>query len=274
MHRFQQIQRWISSEVCPNARVFDEALSEQNVSRTVEILRQIDLNRMSKKLSMSSAKNCKPQESGREFSRMNLDDIPDRMPRKNEATINDTISRSAVLLPLCRDQNQTPCILVTLRSSKMNSHRWEVCFPGGKQNQKDDGDLIKTATRETVEELGIPQDALKIYGVSKPLVRASPRANLIYPVIGHIDLDFSNEECLKNYNPHEVESVFLVPLKNVCQQANWTYTKWRNGYVTPIYMDNIFNGRQVPRIWGMTAGFLFAFTKVLLPGEFEAVLPL
>lgn len=241
---------------------FEYAISEKNLTQAFQVLQQIDLNR--------SARTRKDRADKAKNLHMELDDIPDRIAKPS----NDLqLSKSAILLPICRDENNKPSVLVTLRPSTMNTHRWEVCFPGGKQNDKDSGDIVETALRETEEEIGIPRKILKIYGPLKPLHRVSPKQTSVYPVVAYIDLDHLRTDCLKNFNSKEVEGIYLIPLERLCKKSNWHYTRWKSGWITPVYIDEVFNDKYVPRIWGLTAGFLFMFVKTLLPARFEGILP-
>jgi 8-oxo-dGTP pyrophosphatase MutT (NUDIX family) len=56
-----------------------------------------------------------------------------------------------------------PMLLMTERPKTMNHHAGEISFPGGTW-QKDDGDLLGTAIRETREELGIEISKSMIIG--------------------------------------------------------------------------------------------------------------
>lgn len=246
---------------------FEYAISDENVVRTFQVLEHIDLSKSSLRRRDQKEK-LKGHGKGAEIKLGNVSDGLSKTPDDKK------LPKSAILLPLCRNEVDKPSILVTLRPSTMNTHRWEVCFPGGKQNDKDIGNIVETALRETEEEIGIPRKILKIYGQLKPLLRVSPNQSAVYPVIGYADLDFLRKDCLKNFNSKEVESIFLIPLENLCMKSNWHYTRWKSGWITPVYMDEIFNDRDVPRIWGLTAGFLFIFAKTLLPGRFEGTLPL
>ena len=57
----------------------------------------------------------------------------------------------------------TPHVLLTKRSTNLKAHTGEVSFPGGKF-KKEDGTLLNTALRETVEEIGIRLTADHIIG--------------------------------------------------------------------------------------------------------------
>ncbi len=60
---------------------------------------------------------------------------------------------AAVLLGLFADDGGVVRVLLTRRSARLSSHRGEVCLPGGKRDEGDDGDAA-TALREAQEEVG------------------------------------------------------------------------------------------------------------------------
>uniref|UniRef100_T1JYC1 Nudix hydrolase domain-containing protein n=1 Tax=Tetranychus urticae TaxID=32264 RepID=T1JYC1_TETUR len=190
-----------------------------------------------------------------------------RSNQGNKKDGDSNLRRASVFVPFCRDQDHKPSILVTLRSSNLVTHKWEVSFPGGKESRKDGGDVIETAVRETIEELGIDRNSLKTYGVLKPIIRPKHNSS-IYPVLGYLDYDFSRQN-LTDFNSSEVEKVILIPLEKACKAEYWNYTHWKSGWVTPIYHDDICNGRQIPRIWGLTASLMSMILKIVLPQHFK-----
>lgn len=177
--------------------------------------------------------------------------------------------RSAVLVPIIKTQQGCE-ILFEVRSSKLKWQPGEICFPGGRI-EDDDESIIRTAVRETCEELNISQQNIQIIGVMDVLV--APIGVIIYPCIGYI----------KNYQEikpscDEVAEVFTVPLEYLRTavprvaklematrplndfpfellpeyQTDW---KVRTNYEVYFYTYNNYV------IWGLTARVLNMFLK-------------
>ena len=108
--------------------------------------------------------------------------------------------QAGILVPIIDDMSWT-CIL-TQRSTKLNQHAGEICFPGGKPDPQDK-DLVDTALREAKEELGI-QKALILGKLSSiPLYTSDFR---LEPVVGFID------NSPLHPNPDEVSAILFVDL--------------------------------------------------------------
>ena len=163
--------------------------------------------------------------------------------------------------------------MFTLRSSQMGTHKWEISFPGGKESNVDEGDIVKTAIRESIEEIGISEKIIQPFGSLKPIT--SNNGNLaVYPVLSLVHLNFNSNAKVFYPNTSEVEDIFLLPIREACNPKHWHYTRWKHGIVTPVYYDKVFNGIQVPRIWGLTAGLLYFIMHGLALNHFRVSLPI
>lgn len=231
-------KRCYSTNPAEQEDVFTKAISDSSLKRAFQLLSALDLS------SRTRGKGSKG---------------------------DDKLRRASVFVPFCLNEQRKPCILVTLRSSNLISHKWEVSFPGGKESRKDGGDMVETAIRETIEELGINRESLKTYGALKPLIRTNQNSS-VYPILGYLNNDFS-KQTLNNFNPSEVEKVILLPLEKACDANNWNYTRWKSGWITPVYHDDVFDGRKVPRIWGLTSSLISIILKTVLPENFKGQLP-
>lgn len=184
----------------------------------------------------------------------------------NFSKINFPVSRkeprgkAAILIPICEVDGQVS-LLYTLRAANLKSHRGQVSFPGGKCD-KIDKSIEETAMRETVEELGITNDQIELWGRGKWLTTKYETA--VTPVIGRIKGNVVLSD-LKT-NPTEVEEVFTVTLQELCIPENLKYTQFRILMArTPSSTPVFLGGKH--RIWGLTAYFTHMFLKCLLPTE-------
>ena len=112
---------------------------------------------------------------------------------------------SAVLIPLVLINEQYH-FLFQKRASNIRQGG-EICFPGGKYDPKIDLDYSKTAIRETVEELGLTEEKIKIEGRLDTLV--APMGAIIDAFVGRIEIKRLNELSI---NKKEVEDVFCLPV--------------------------------------------------------------
>lgn len=154
---------------------------------------------------------------------------------------------AAVLIPIVTGPGE-PEVLLTRRPAHMKSHAGEVAFPGGKC---DDTDLNLTATalRESEEEIGLAREHVEIIGAIKP-ARAKSGIRVV-PMVGLV-----RELPPLVPNPHEVESVFRVPLRYFLENtpARDYRITWRGlDLVVPCFR---YDGYV---IWGLTGHMIVEF---------------
>ena len=170
------------------------------------------------------------------------------------------LPKAAVLIALTDEEN--PEVSYTVRSNKVSSHQGEVSFPGGMQEESDTS-LIITALRESEEEIGLPQNCVKILGsldtmVSRFNVSVTPFVGVIP---GDVELNTSSEE---------IEACFRVPLSFLLKDKRYRNDEVnRNGetFYMPAYKYSSYV------IWGLTAMITVNFLNRALDAKIDMSLP-
>ena len=151
--------------------------------------------------------------------------------------------RAAVLLPI--EICDEPVLILTLRSSLLETHGGEVALPGGRHDDEDET-LMDTALRETWEEIGLLPDKVEIVGELRSFV--SKHGLLVTPFVGLI----ASRESLSP-NPEEIAQIFKVPLTwLVRDERTDTNIIERHGETHRI-PEYWYDGH---RIWGLTSMIL------------------
>lgn len=168
--------------------------------------------------------------------------------------------QAAVLLALTREPE--PHVILTRRADHMNSHRGEVAFPGGMW-EPGDGDLLKTALRESWEEVSLPPEMVDFQGQLP--YRRTRNGIGVTPFVGVIPRQV---ELIPN--PDELDSIFTVPLTFFLDQGNChTFPLAYEGRERwfPCYDYENY------RVWGMTLHVLMDFLNITLDANIQLPFP-
>lgn len=132
-----------------------------------------------------------------------------------EPGLMDATGRYSVLVPLV-ERGDRFSLLYEVRAGSLRRQPGEVCFPGGKLEGSESPE--ECALRETWEELGIPQEKIRLLG---RLDFIAHRANFIlHPVLALVEGDALGHLRL---NPDEVAEVFQVPLDHLRNEPPLEY---------------------------------------------------
>lgn len=136
-------------------------------------------------------------------------------------------------------------VYLTKRSSALKHHPGQIAFPGGKQDPSD-ADIIATALREAREEIGLPQENVRVLGQLSS--HETVTSFTMKPIVALVEADFQVTP-----EPGEVDEVFTVPLSHVLDPKNFSVQsrRWQGrmrSYYTVPYGPNY--------IWGATARIL------------------
>jgi 8-oxo-dGTP pyrophosphatase MutT (NUDIX family) len=175
---------------------------------------------------------------------------------------------SAVLLALFEEDGETRVVL-TVRSSRLRSHRGEVAFPGGRL---DAGETVEEAAlREAFEEVGLDPTSVSVVGELTAMPTVSSNT-LMTPVVATLAERPSLEAA-----PDEVDRVFDVGLAELLADGVFLEEWWsvpdrpgadgRLGGEFPVW----FYQADGETIWGATARVLTELLCLVLalPGTFH-----
>ncbi|WP_296224421.1 CoA pyrophosphatase [Ralstonia sp. UBA689] len=159
------------------------------------------------------------------------------------------LREAAVLVPLVQ-RAAGLTVLLTQRNASLSQHAGQISFPGGGR-EAIDRDMVATALRETVEEVGIGPDFVEVVGRLPDYITGT--GFHVSPVVGLLTPDFNLRPA-----PSEVAEVFEVPLAFLMDPSNHEVRelRWedrvRRFYAMPYRRPD--GGYYF--IWGATAGML------------------
>lgn len=156
--------------------------------------------------------------------------------------------RRASVLVLLDDQMNT---LITKRSMDLRSHPGECCFPGGRQDEDEAGDDVRTALREAQEEVGLDPSHVQVLG-RLPTLESVNRL-CVTPILGK--LQKARERCSWILNPAEVDAAFWLPLAFFLSEPESKFdVEWSGEIFTmrSYVYDDVVEGKSFA-ITGLTA---------------------
>ncbi|MGH8891708.1 MAG: NUDIX hydrolase [Actinomycetes bacterium] len=135
-------------------------------------------------------------------------------------------------------------VLLIERAHDLRSHAGQVAFPGGAVDPGDDG-VVSAALREAVEETGLDQSGVAVFG-TLPALFLPVSDFVVTPVLAW----WREPSEVSVVDPGEVASVHRVPLAELLEPANRFRMSHPSGYVGAAFR---VAGLVV---WGFTAGLL------------------
>lgn len=204
----------------------------------------------------------------------------------DRSEISEPITEASVLLPLIVSKklwnSNDSSVLLTdhiyllleKRSSKMNKNPGDMAFAGGKIDAED-ANLMETAYREALEEVGIEKSELQFISYMDEFVSTSKF--IVRPVVSWLITnhtgDGMREALEKQYQPRtgESENTVVIPLSHLLNPLNYSNLKYdfnsdisssRFGYIR--YFD-IHQFLPKTKIWGLTASMIRRFLDIAFP---------
>jgi 8-oxo-dGTP pyrophosphatase MutT (NUDIX family) len=183
--------------------------------------------------------------------------------RKLQPAFADVGSQAAAVLLLLKPMGTEDAeILLTRRTEKVDHHKGQIAFPGGRTDPEDqDSQFVHltartTALRETEEEVGIPRSRIEVVGELPPLLTVT-RFTVI-PVVGL--LRDPAEPLAMEPNDHEIDEIFWARISFLRNPGVYRLEQTEFGgrsYPTHVYQV----GQH--RVWGATGAMLHNFLQRL-----------
>ncbi len=163
---------------------------------------------------------------------------------------NGFTREAAVLMPLLEWEKEYH-FLLTRRTEEVQTHKGQISFPGGMR--EGDEDLLKTALRETFEEVGIDEGRIEILGRFHDYI--SITGYRVTPFAGFISGPFTIKPQVR-----EVAEVLQVPIRIFLDPSRLRIEK--STFMSRS--DNVyFYSYGTNQIWGLTARIIKDFFDAL-----------
>ena len=156
-------------------------------------------------------------------------------------------ANSAVLIPLFENNGSVGLVLIH-RSETKGLHRGQMGFPGGMVEPGDNGDLLRTALRESQEEIMIfPEDVQVIGELEQRQTIVSELT--VKPFVGIIPYPYNFSR-----DPVEVQGTYTEDLKTLAESV----ITGKNSFELP---PPVYPVKGMP-VWGLTAKMITELLEV------------
>jgi 8-oxo-dGTP pyrophosphatase MutT (NUDIX family) len=191
-------------------------------------------------------------------STMGSEETPDRIlnaiAEYTPRHVEHPDSSPAAVLILVSERDGEPHVVFTERTTHVEHHKGQICFPGGACDDADDG-LETTALRETFEEIGVQPNDVRIVGQLDDMVTISN-----FRVTPYVGMLTTQPDYPFSINDHEVAQVVEVPLAYLMDERNMELEVRQHQGRQVLVPAFTYNGH---RIWGATARMLHQFIELL-----------
>jgi 8-oxo-dGTP pyrophosphatase MutT (NUDIX family) len=191
-------------------------------------------------------------------------ELKEFLSKKHKQTIIDNRRRaSAVLIPVYKKDGQYH-ILFIKRTNTVKTHKGQISFPGGVRD-KEDKTLQDTALRESVEEIGLRAEDVKVLGELDDEITTTSNF-IVTPFVGLAPYPYRF-----TLNKAEVDRLISVPIAALLDK----------GCLKPNI--EILDGNKIDSfayhyrgnvIWGATARILNKLLDLIsriAPGEYQVI---
>ena len=165
--------------------------------------------------------------------------LRDRHPRVIENQ-HSLFRHAAVLIPLLDNGNDWS-VLLTQRTQKVEAHKGQISFPGGRIDESDRS-LLETALREAREEVGLHERDVAVLGRVDDM-RTVASNYIVHPFVGVIPSPYPF-----TVNKDEVARLITVPFRVFLDGGSVMPVRYEGGVYESLAYT--YDGEV---IWGATA---------------------
>jgi 8-oxo-dGTP pyrophosphatase MutT (NUDIX family) len=166
-------------------------------------------------------------------------------------TLTDGFSRQAAVLMPVFEWEREYHFLLTRRTQEVQTHKGQISFPGGMREGKEE--LVKTALRETFEEVGIEDGRIEILGRFHDYISVTNYR--VTPFAGFIKDPFRTVPQIR-----EVAEILQVPFRIFMDPSRLRIeTRTISNHEESVY----FYSYGTHEIWGLTARIIKDFLETL-----------
>lgn len=187
---------------------------------------------------------------------MILEKISEKLKHYKRKIVDDIegFIKSAICIPIYQ-KGEEYYILLTKRTNAVNSHKGQICCPGGVLD-KEDADLFACAKRECEEEIGVKRDQIKLIGALDDFNTRISKY-IITPFVVQIPYPYDFK-----LNKKEIEYLIELPLQILMDKNNVKVRDW-------VYNNNTYKVYEINYqgeiIWGATGAILKNLADVCFP---------
>ncbi len=184
--------------------------------------------------------------------------IADKLSSREKRKSKFPDYKKAAVMMLFMEKENSPHVILTLRTDMVSTHKGQVSFPGGGFDSTD-RDLLETALRETMEEVGVPPEEIEILGEFDEYIS-------IAGFHVHVFVGAVNRPQTYTISRDEIERMLEVPFSLF---YNEQYFKCEKIIHEGIEFTVYFYDYDSATIWGMTARILTDFARKIFTDKSE-----
>jgi len=183
-----------------------------------------------------------------------LEKLEAALAEYNPRRVDNPSAAPAAVLVLLRSISDEAHVVFTERTSEVENHKGQMCFPGG-CSAESDATAAATALRETFEEIGVRGELVRIIGQLDDMVTVSNFR--VSPFVGVMDIEADYQYAICDT---EVARVVEVPFTFLMEEGNMELEVREHHGREVLVPAFSYNGH---RIWGATARMLHQLIELV-----------